>query len=298
MKCLNKAPEDRYPSAQALARELRRIRGTAPADAGSASASPPEPEVSFSDELLAIERTGQAAEPARPRKRRKSARPKTRKDRPMKPVDDDEGTDFLGLDDEAGTSAAMPPAAELPGELLSDLLDIERTGKTDDSSVEEMADVERLAPGPPAAPVVPDLELPGADEVELEPADEVEPEAAAEEVELEPVAAPGRPPATMRAHLPSVVLTSLANDQKVRLFKATNLLGRSSECDIILQAADVSKRHCQVHVAAGGVTIEDLNSVNGIQVNGRTVKRCRLKDGDRLEIAGHAFQVHVSKPKK
>src|SRR5262249_46209537 len=79
--------------------------------------------------------------------------------------------------------------------------------------------------------------------------------------------------------------------KEVRLHKPITLIGRSAECNVVLKAADVSKHHCQILLDVGQVVVEDLGSANGTFVNGRTVRRAPLRDGDELRIADHPFQV-------
>jgi serine/threonine protein kinase len=92
---------------------------------------------------------------------------------------------------------------------------------------------------------------------------------------------------------PAVTLVVAKTDKELPLTKACTLVGRSSECDVVLKSGDVSKRHCRVLRQPDGVFVEDLDSVNGISVNGQPVRRARLSDGDRLEIARHVFQVRL-----
>ncbi|HET9934614.1 MAG TPA: FHA domain-containing protein, partial [Polyangiaceae bacterium] len=60
-------------------------------------------------------------------------------------------------------------------------------------------------------------------------------------------------------------------------------LGRSSACHIVLDDSLVSRRHAELLVNAGAVTVQDCGSVNGVFVNGkRVVGSERLKDGDQV----------------
>jgi serine/threonine-protein kinase len=102
-------------------------------------------------------------------------------------------------------------------------------------------------------------------------------------------------PASSRRTLPSIVLVARETGKEIRLYSGTVTIGRSSECDIKLKASDVSKRHCQLRIDPSQVLVEDLGSANGIAVNGQPVRRSPLKDGDVLEIAGHAFEVRLAK---
>jgi serine/threonine protein kinase len=102
---------------------------------------------------------------------------------------------------------------------------------------------------------------------------------------------------SVRTMLPSVVLVSEETGKRVRLFNATTVLGRSQECDLVVRAAEVSKRHCRIVLTADEVVVEDLGSANGTCVNGRPVERAVLADGDRLDLGGHIFQVRLAKRK-
>ena len=50
------------------------------------------------------------------------------------------------------------------------------------------------------------------------------------------------------------------------------VLGRHPECDIVLDAAAVSRQHAQIVQDGGDYFIEDLHSRNGTFVNGRMVQ--------------------------
>ncbi|MGA8353238.1 MAG: FHA domain-containing protein, partial [Solirubrobacteraceae bacterium] len=63
------------------------------------------------------------------------------------------------------------------------------------------------------------------------------------------------------------------------------VIGRSRECDIVLDDSGISRRHAQIMPAAGGWRIEDLGSTNGLRVNGRRVQgSAQLQGGDRVEM--------------
>jgi pSer/pThr/pTyr-binding forkhead associated (FHA) protein len=62
-------------------------------------------------------------------------------------------------------------------------------------------------------------------------------------------------------------------------------MGRAVRADFILDAPLVSRLHCRfTALASGELEVDDLRSTNGTFVNGKRVKRARLKPGDRVRV--------------
>ncbi len=63
-------------------------------------------------------------------------------------------------------------------------------------------------------------------------------------------------------------------------------LGRSRECDVVLEDSGVSRRHAELRPLEGGAwEIEDLDSTNGVRVNGRAIDgRRELSAGDSIGV--------------
>jgi len=65
------------------------------------------------------------------------------------------------------------------------------------------------------------------------------------------------------------------------------VVGRHPGCQVVLDAASVSRQHAAVSYGAEGACIEDLQSRNGTVVNGQPLTgRRRLEDGDEISICG------------
>jgi len=62
------------------------------------------------------------------------------------------------------------------------------------------------------------------------------------------------------------------------------LLGRSRECEVMLEDPNVSRKHAEVRRDGGRWVVADLGSTNGIKVNGRRVDRAQLEPGDRITL--------------
>jgi pSer/pThr/pTyr-binding forkhead associated (FHA) protein len=60
------------------------------------------------------------------------------------------------------------------------------------------------------------------------------------------------------------------------------VLGRSHDCDITVDDANVSRRHAEVRHEDGSYWIVDLGSTNGVVVNGKRVERAQLEPDDEI----------------
>ena len=70
------------------------------------------------------------------------------------------------------------------------------------------------------------------------------------------------------------------------------LIGRSSNCHIVLDDGLVSRRHAQIVVTDDRAVVEDFGSANGVFVNGRRVAGSEpLKPGDQLQVGKQVFIV-------
>ncbi len=65
------------------------------------------------------------------------------------------------------------------------------------------------------------------------------------------------------------------------------IIGRTADNDLQVDSRFVSRHHCQIVTGAEGSMIEDLNSTNGIYVQGKRVRRYNLNDGDVVVIGKH-----------
>ncbi len=73
-------------------------------------------------------------------------------------------------------------------------------------------------------------------------------------------------------------------EQLFEIKEPVSVLGRSKRCDIVLPDPNVSRQHAEIRLEGDGHAIVDLDSTNGVKVNGREVKRAVLAEGDRIEL--------------
>jgi|RhiMethySRZTD1v2_1073278.scaffolds.fasta_scaffold776636_2 hypothetical protein len=62
------------------------------------------------------------------------------------------------------------------------------------------------------------------------------------------------------------------------------VVGRSRDCDVVVNDPNVSRRHLELRREEEGWMVADLGSTNGVRVNGRRVERTPLRSGDRITI--------------
>lgn len=77
---------------------------------------------------------------------------------------------------------------------------------------------------------------------------------------------------------------------KYPLFKETMTIGRADIADIQIDNSFLSRLHARIVTTAGGVSIEDVESKNGIRVNTKVVTRQQLRHGDVVDLGRLRFR--------
>lgn len=73
--------------------------------------------------------------------------------------------------------------------------------------------------------------------------------------------------------------------QEFDLPRGATILGRSSDCHVTIEDPLVSRHHARIVLEGDRAVVYDLNSRNGVKVNGVPVREpAELRDGDRLRI--------------
>jgi ABC transport system ATP-binding/permease protein len=104
-----------------------------------------------------------------------------------------------------------------------------------------------------------------------------------------PLRALSENPATHQVVGPSarlVVLTTDLAGLEIPLDKASLVIGRTEENDVLLNHRSISRHHAKIVRDGDHYTIVDLQSANGIRVNGEDYERIELNAGDVVEL-GH-----------
>ena len=89
-------------------------------------------------------------------------------------------------------------------------------------------------------------------------------------------------------------LHPIGGGDPIPLLKQTLLVGRRESCDVVLRFSNVSSHHCELFVSDGFWHVRDLNSRNGVKVNGTRVTEKRIDPDDVLWVAKHGYEVKYS----
>ncbi len=92
-----------------------------------------------------------------------------------------------------------------------------------------------------------------------------------------------------------VQLIPLLGDQEAQPIEIPDtglVIGRSEECGFMIEGEGISRRHARVVYVGDQLCVEDLESVNGVMVNGQQIHRRQiLHVGDVMQICEHEFRV-------
>ncbi len=102
-----------------------------------------------------------------------------------------------------------------------------------------------------------------------------------------------KPPPSVRPSAPPprfVILGEPAPGAEFALRRPVVRIGRDDRLDIPIYHKSISHEHAEVQLKDGKVTIFDLESLNGIRVNGVQTSRAVLEAGDEIEIGAVRLQ--------
>ncbi|MFG0313930.1 MAG: FHA domain-containing protein, partial [Phycisphaerales bacterium] len=89
-------------------------------------------------------------------------------------------------------------------------------------------------------------------------------------------------------------MTESGEQQPVPLSRKKTIIGRLDDCHIRIPIAGVSRKHCEIVVSDGSITINDLGSSNGTFVNQDRVESQAISAGDLISVGGLVFVVQVN----
>lgn len=89
-------------------------------------------------------------------------------------------------------------------------------------------------------------------------------------------------------------LVPVGGGDSIPLKRDTLVIGRRESCDICFRLPNVSQQHAELRFLDGYWYIRDLDSTNGLKVNGERVKRKLLHPNDEITIAKRRYTIHYT----
>jgi len=86
----------------------------------------------------------------------------------------------------------------------------------------------------------------------------------------------------------------LGDGGRVELTDQVVVIGRMSDCQIVVDDPSASRRHVEIRPDGGSYLLADLGSTNGTHVNGVRVERHMLMDGDQIGIGSFTVRFEAS----
>jgi hypothetical protein len=90
-----------------------------------------------------------------------------------------------------------------------------------------------------------------------------------------------------------VLIRTDGNTDIVHVLGRRTRIGRGSDNELVLDTKHISRYHAVLLAGPVNTSIEDLNSTNGVFVNGKRVTRQVLQDGDRVTVGRTQFRYSV-----
>jgi pSer/pThr/pTyr-binding forkhead associated (FHA) protein len=95
---------------------------------------------------------------------------------------------------------------------------------------------------------------------------------------------------------PNGELVPVGGGDSIPLLREVLRIGRRESCDICMRFANVSGLHAELSFREGYWKVRDLNSTNGIKVNGMRVQEKILHPGDEICISKRRFAIQYELP--
>src|SRR6516162_5909818 len=82
----------------------------------------------------------------------------------------------------------------------------------------------------------------------------------------------------------------------IPLIRPLLTVGRRESCDICINFPNISGIHCELSFREGYWYVRDLNSTNGVKVNGLRVQEKLLHPKDEISIGKRRYSIHYELP--
>jgi predicted component of type VI protein secretion system len=96
-----------------------------------------------------------------------------------------------------------------------------------------------------------------------------------------------------------LIIVGHGKTRQVELNPKGTIIGRSTECDVVLECEDVSRKHARMfRDPFGRWIIEDLGSRNGVIINGEQVEAYAVLPGESIAVGSFCLSIESSLAKE
>src|SRR5262249_18225299 len=93
------------------------------------------------------------------------------------------------------------------------------------------------------------------------------------------------------------VTAGLIAGKQFILYRNPTFIGSSPDNQIYLfKDGQVGRRHAAIHIVRGGFQVEELPLARATLINGRTITRTKLRNGNQVQIGGTRFVFQEKQP--
>jgi hypothetical protein len=92
---------------------------------------------------------------------------------------------------------------------------------------------------------------------------------------------------------PALRALLVADGKRFVIDRPRAVVGRSQRCDYVLSDPNVSRRHFELQLRGADWYLVDLDSTNGVTLNGKRVRDSRLRPGDEIVAGTSSFRFDV-----
>ncbi len=96
------------------------------------------------------------------------------------------------------------------------------------------------------------------------------------------------------ANIPTLKIVSMGGIQNFPIQKLPLLIGRDPSNHIIIQDNSVSKTHAKLYFDNGYFYLEDLDSTNGLVVNGQKISKVQLKENEKVYLGNATIELYLA----
>jgi len=82
-------------------------------------------------------------------------------------------------------------------------------------------------------------------------------------------------------------------DPAIPIVRDVTVVGRHESCDVVIDNASLSKRHCVFVKTDGLLVLRDLATTNGTKVKGQRVRWAALLPEDRVSLGAYKLRIYL-----